>query len=532
MWNRRKTLLRDHSVLEVTLKACLRHCPVSAVSETLTVQGPKRPPRKNRNEFVVHTDNNPLTYIFSSAHLDAAGHRWVASLANYNFSLEDQKGKDNTVADFISHMENRLPKEQVEGALRRVKIPAPGVKAMLDNADTLIAERADMGNDVPPIRACLAETLSACPVKYTTLQVVDWKKAQRKDPALNTLVKNLRSCKEHFMRAMCKVLNPKAAQAYEKQRDGLVLKNGLLYHKTHLTKTDEDLWCFIVPKSHQGIALDGCHHEAAHQGQCHSISLVQECFWWPGMTRDMINKVKNCTRCKKYEGALPIAKLQKLPCSGPGDLLHIDFTTIEETLGLHEEPVIRNVLVMQNHFSKHVVAYVVKDQKARTAAEALHSEYFGSFRAPAYLLGDKGKSFTATVVEDLCKLYGVKKLRTSSYHAETNGQVERMNQTLIHLIGKLDEDKKTCWSKHLPELLMAYNSMHSAVTGYSPHFLLFGRRPRIPVDYLFPTLQDTPHKSKLEESVALHQKRLKEAFAMARQLTLEEAARQQCHYDH
>ena len=206
------------------------------------------------------------------------------------------------------------------------------------------------------------------------------------------------------------------------------------------------------------------------------------------MTWDMINKVKNCARCKIYEGALSIAKLQKLPCSGPGELLHIDFTMIEETVGLHEEPVIWNVLVMQDHFSKHVVAYVVKDQKARTAAEALHSGYFGLFRAPQYLLSDKGKSFTATVVEDLCTLYCVKKLRTSSYRAQTNGQVERMNQTLIRLIGKLDEDKKACWLKHLPELLMAYNSTRSAVMGYSPHFLLFGRRPGIPVDYLFLTL--------------------------------------------
>ena len=128
---------------------------------------------KNKNEFVVRTDNNPLTYIFSSAHLDAAGHRWVASLADYNFSLEYQKGKDNTVADFLSRMENCLPKEEVEEALCRVEIPAPGVKAMLDNTDTPIVERAEMGNDVPPVRACLAETLSACPVKYTTLQVVD-----------------------------------------------------------------------------------------------------------------------------------------------------------------------------------------------------------------------------------------------------------------------------------------------------------------------------------------------------------------------
>ena len=223
----------------------------------------------------------------------------------------------------------------------------------------------------------------------------------------STLVKNLRSSKEDFMRAMCKVLDPKAAWVYENQRDGLILKNGLLYHKTCLAKTGEDLWHLSVPKSHRDVVLDGCHHEAAHQGQHCSISLMQEQFWWPRMTWDMINKVKNCTRCKKYEGAPPIAKLQKLPCSGPGELLHINFTMIEETVGLHEEPVIRNVLIMQDHFSKHVVAYVVKDQKARTAAEALRIGYFGLFGAPAYLLSNKGKSFTATVVEDLCTLYGV-----------------------------------------------------------------------------------------------------------------------------
>ena len=61
-----------------------------------------------------------LPTFFSSAHLDAAGHRWVASLANYIFSLEYQKGKDNTVADFLSCMENRLPEDEVEEVLRRV----------------------------------------------------------------------------------------------------------------------------------------------------------------------------------------------------------------------------------------------------------------------------------------------------------------------------------------------------------------------------------------------------------------------------
>ena len=87
---------------------------------------------KNRNEFVVHTDNNPLTYIFSSANLDAAGQCWVARLASYNFCLEYQKGKDNTVANFLSQMNERLPEEEVQEYLN--KIPYPGVKAVLDNA--------------------------------------------------------------------------------------------------------------------------------------------------------------------------------------------------------------------------------------------------------------------------------------------------------------------------------------------------------------------------------------------------------------
>ena len=78
---------------------------------------------------------------------------------------------------------------------------------------------------------------------------------------------------------------------------------------------------------------------------------------------------------------------------------------------------------------------------------------------------------------------------------------------------------------------MAYNATRSAVTGYSPYYLLFGRWPRIPVDYLFPTLHDSPHQTKMEVSVVAMQKRLKEAFTVARRLTSEEVARQCRYYD-
>ena len=247
------------------------------------------------------------------------------------------------------------------------------------------------------------------------------------------------------------------------------------------------------------------------------------------MTRDLKNCIKKCGRCRKYEAAPPSVPMKPLACSGPGELLHVDFTSIEETVPLKEDPVIHNVLVLQDHFSKYVVVYVVKDQTACTAAETLRNGYFGLFGAPAYLVSDQGKAFTGHVITHLCELYEVQKLRTLPYHAQTNGQVKRMNQTIIHMIGKLEEDSKACWSEHLPELLLAYNATHSAVTGYSPYYLLFGRRPRIPVDYLFPTLRDSPHQTKMEVPVVVMQKRLKEALTVARCLTSEEVARQ-CHY--
>ena len=73
--------------------------------------------------------------------------------------------------------------------------------------------------------------------------------------------------------------------------------------------------------------------------------------------------------------------MEPLACSGPEELLHVDFTSIEETVPLKEDPVICNV---------YVVAYVVKDQTARTAAETLRNGYFRLFGAPAYLVSDQG----------------------------------------------------------------------------------------------------------------------------------------------
>ena len=257
--------------------------------------------------------------------------------------------------------------------------------------------------------------------RLATTNITNWKLEQQEDPVLYQAVKHRKAPKETFREALLKVTDRKAVSAYVKSKDQLIMKNGLLYRQSKLGQT---VLQFVVPQVHRNAALDGCHHEAAHQGQSRSLSLIQEQFWWPGMARDLRNCIRKCGQCKKFEATPPVAPLRPLTCSRLGELLHVDFTSIEETVPLHEEPVIRNVMVMQDHFSKYVVAYVVKDQMARTAAETLRNGYFGLFGASAYLVSDQGKAFTGHLITNHCELYGVQKLRMSPYHAQTNGQVE------------------------------------------------------------------------------------------------------------
>ena len=162
---------------------------------------------KNRNEFVVCTNNNPLTYIFSSANLDAAGQHWVAHLASYNFSLEYQKGKDNTMDNFLSQMNKCLTEEEVREYLN--KIQYPGVKAVLNNAITSIEERAEQGvwssSDGQYVHQ--EEALGARQARLATTNVTDWKQELKEDPVFYQVVKYLRAPHEMFKAALHKVLN-------------------------------------------------------------------------------------------------------------------------------------------------------------------------------------------------------------------------------------------------------------------------------------------------------------------------------------
>ena len=114
---------------------------------------------------------------------------------------------------------------------------------------------------------------------------------------------------------------------------------------------------------------------------------------------------------------------------------------------------VKNVLVMTDHFMRYALAVVTKDQTAKMVMKVFYECFMAVFGAPAKLLTNRGA--TSTLVEELCSAFGIQKCRTTAYHAQCNGQVECFHQTLFCIIGKLSHDKKAQWEQHLPELLQA-----------------------------------------------------------------------------
>ena len=142
---------------------------------------------------------------------------------------------------------------------------------------------------------------------------------------------------------------------------------------------------------------------------------------------------------------------------------------------LNKPPVVKNILLMMDHFMRYALMVLMKDQTAKTVVKVFYEHFIAVFWVSVKLLSDRGANFTSALVEELCAAFGIQKCRITAYHAQCNGQVEHFHQMLFCMIGKLACHKKAQWEQHLPELLQAYNSTQSAMTGYSPHYLMFGR---------------------------------------------------------
>ena len=146
-------------------------------------------------------------------------------------------------------------------------------------------------------------------------------------------------------------------------------------------------------------------------------------------------------------------------------------------------------------------------------------------------MSDQGTGFTSKVIAAMCSLLGIEKIQTTPYYPQSNGSAKRVHQMLRRMIGKLDLEKRQKWPAHLGSVLIAYNTTQYLVTGYSLYYLMFGQRPQLPIDLLFPTHREHNLTHTIDEYVEMLYRHLQKSVKIAQDSALKEALRQKRLYD-
>ena len=202
-------------------------------------------------KFKAFTDNNPLTYILTTAKLDATGQRWVANLANYTVSIKFKSGKSNVDADVLSRnpwdmqvdsaIVNSIIKE--EGLTQTPFYESYGPNTDLLHSEVVIAKGGYVTGIVPPELEM---------TKASTTSREDWIAAQKQDPVLNQLITTLGHRKHHTndspeLKSMLRIKNQ------------LILRKGLLFRKMRMGNQEGSILEFVVPKKFRTKVLRACY---------------------------------------------------------------------------------------------------------------------------------------------------------------------------------------------------------------------------------------------------------------------------------
>uniref|UniRef100_A0A3P8UAF7 Gypsy retrotransposon integrase-like protein 1 n=1 Tax=Amphiprion percula TaxID=161767 RepID=A0A3P8UAF7_AMPPE len=497
--------------------------------------------------FVVVTDNNPLTYLLTSAKLDAASHRWLAALSTYTFKLQYRAGKQNLDADALSRRPHSHPADvsvlkdwDLINKFTEEHLIEPGEVEELD-ADiiTAICHRC-LVTSQPSSSAespiALVESLSlsakAIPDSYVSedhhglpvvpsLSALDLKEKQRADPVIREVI--------HQMETGEKV-PPRVRQELPdlmlllRELNRLELQEDILYRR----RNDGGKMSFqlVLLEELRFMVFKSLHIDMGHQGIERTLDLVRSRFFWPRMAAEIEARIKSCDRCVRRK-ALPerSAPLINIKTTRPLELLCMDYLSLEP-----DQSNIKDILVFTDHFTKFAIAIPTTNQKAKTVAKCLWENFIVCYGIPERLHTDQGPDFESKLIKELCQLAGIIKTRTTPYHSRGN-PVERFNRTLLSMLGTLENKKKAKWKEHVKPLVHAYNCTRNDVTGFTPYELMFGRSPRLPVDLAFglPVREDksTSHSQYVESL----RSRLEESFQIASKNAVKSGEKNKSRFD-
>ena len=244
-------------------------------------------------------------------------------------------------------------------------------------------------------------------------------------------------------------------------------------------------------------------------------------------TRDVENWCNTCASCatRKMPTPKPHAPLSPILVGSPMQLVAVDI--------LGPLPTSRNgnqyILVASDYFTRWTEAYGIPNMEALTVAETLTQEIFFRFSPPESLHSDQGRQFESLLIKEVCRLLQIKKSRTSPYHPQGDGLVERFNRALLNMLAVSARNNPATWESHIRAVCFAYNTSTQPTTGYSPFSWCSRREAHLPVDLQFGAPSQEPLPS--HENVRRLQSSLYQAYQQAQKFLGQAQQRQQEIYD-
>ena len=141
---------------------------------------------------------------------------------------------------------------------------------------------------------------------------------------------------------------------------------------------------------------------------------------------------------------------------------------------------------MSDLFTKNALTVALQDLTAATVANATLDEWIMKFGAPDVIHTDQGTNFNSELMQDICRIFMIEKTRTTSYHPQGNGQVERFNRVNADTLSKYCAEKPQEWDVYLSYITLVYNTTVHRTIGAAPYSMIFGREAQYPIDLFVP----------------------------------------------